>query len=146
MSPKSTRLLLAGAGVMMCAVWALSVAYSADLGGHTLATSGDAKTRNCSEAKQGQTCVPNQGPLMLTEYLACSLEAETRVFNQPEAFACVEAYLAVKLSFVAGVELEIYRQMPLQEQIEINLRAYEAFSDWRDENPHLAKPTMMNDV
>lgn len=146
MSPKRMRLLLVGAGVMVCAAWALSVAIPADVRGHTLITSGGTKTRNCSEATQGQTCVPNQGPLMLTEYLACNLEAETRVLNQLEGFVCTEVFLAVKLSFVAGVDPETYRQMPLQEQIEINLRAYEAFSNWRDENPHMVNPIMMNDV
>jgi len=134
-----TRILFvfAVAVLIVVASQVLPVSIFADVTSFASATSANTKSRKCSETEQGQECWPQQMPSMLTEYLACSSEAAVRILSLAKALACTEALMVVKLSFIAGVDPETYRQMSTEEQIEINNRAYQAFSKWRDENPGL---------
>ena len=92
--------------------------------------SAGAELKSCSDAEPGATCEPDGMPLMLEEYHACSQKAAHEILPLPEAVACAEAGLAVKLSFIAAYEPRSFRELPLQEQVEMNLRAYMAYRHW----------------
>lgn len=132
--------------LIVAALRVLPVSIFTDVTSFASVTSTNTKSKKCSETEQGQACLPQQLPSMLTEYLVCSSEAKVRILGRAEASACTEAYMAVKLSFIAGVDPETYRQMSTEEQIEVNNRSYQAFSNWRDENSSLFNATTASDV
>lgn len=93
------------------------------------------EVQECVAAKIGDICEPNGVPSMLGYYLACLKLARVRILSQTEAFACTEAFLAVKLSFVAGFDPSSYRRLPLEERVEMNRRAYLAYRSWNKKLP-----------
>ncbi len=123
--------------VLAYAAWALPVVVQPNQGEHASADVASSKPKPCTDAAFGETCVPLQSPLMFTEYLACSSKSETLRLSRSEVIACMEAYLAVKLSFISEIEPEYFREMSRERQIEINRRAFMAYRKWRDENPNL---------
>jgi len=120
--------------LLSCAAWYWPGAFRSSQTSVNVAMSNP---NPCTDAEFGETCIPNQSPLMLTEYLACSSKAESQILNQSEAIACLQAYLAVKLSFISGVGLENYPIIPQEQRVEINRRAFKAYRKWRVENPSL---------
>lgn len=127
--------ILTGAVVLSYAAWASPISIWSNKGGHVTVELAPSKLKECSVAEHGQICIPDEGPLMLNEYLECSSQAETQILSQSMVIACMEAYLAVKLSFISGIEPNSYRQMPREQKIEVNRRAFEAYRSWRDRNP-----------
>lgn len=122
--------ILATAVALSYAAWASPVSIWPNKNGQTAVNLGSSKLKNCADTEYGQTCMPDEGPLMLSEYQACSSQAGIQILSQSRAFACMEAYLTVKLSFISGIEPNSYRQMPHEEQIEVNRRAFEAYRNW----------------
>lgn len=142
MSKLNIYSILAGAVVLSYTAWAAPISIWSNKGGHVTTDQETSKLMNCTIAEIGQACTPEEGPLMLGEYLACSSQAETRTLSLSRAIACMEAYLTVKLSFISGVEPNSYRQMPREQRLEINRRAFEAYRNWMDRNPTAVAPSV----
>lgn len=142
MSKLNIYSILAGAVVLSYAAWAAPISIWSNKTGHVTTDQDSSKLMKCAVAEIGQTCMPEKGPLMLSEYLVCSSQAETQILSQSRAIACMEAYLTVKLSFISGVEPNSYRQMPREQQIEVNRRAFEAYRNWMDGNQIVVAPTV----
>lgn len=130
MSKLNIYSILTGVVVLLYAAWAAPISIWSNKSGHVTTDLDSSKLKYCAVAEIGQTCMPDEGPTMLSEYLACSSQAETQLLSQSRAKACMEAYLAVKLSFISGVEPNSYRRMPHERQIEVNRRAFEAYRNW----------------
>ena len=126
--------IVASAVVLSYTAWASPVSIWSNNDGHEVVDLNPQNLKACSVTEHGQTCIPDEGPLMLNEYLACSSQAATQLLSQSRAIACMETYLAVKLSFISGVERSSFRHMPQDQQIEINRKAFEAYRNW---NPYV---------
>lgn len=119
---------LVAAPIAAAAAWAVWAGVGGAAEPASATVSGPAVP--CAEAVTGTVCQPARMPAEFAAYRACSDEATRRVLAPEEGVACVEAFLAVKLAFIAGVDRDAYRQMPLEEQIELNLTAYNAYRAW----------------
>lgn len=68
------------------------------------------------------------------KYATCSEAAATRELSRSEVAHCVNIYLSLKLSFLHGVSLERYHQMPVKTKIVANEKGYAAFRAWLHRN------------
>lgn len=136
-----TMILLGLTGLVAAA----SAALALTTGGpsqptQTAASAELAAQPSCDVAQPGATCLPVGAPERLDDYRLCSAVAATRMLGPDEAEPCLEAFLAVKLSFIAGMDVESYRALPVEDQIALNLTAYSAYRAWRMANPDAVTP------
>lgn len=122
--------------VLAYAAWAFPSVIKSNQGEHATPDVALSNPKPCTDAAFGETCTLTQSPFMLAEYLTCSSKAAAQVLNQSEVIACMQAYLAVKLSFISGVELGNYQGLPPEKRGEINRRAFKAYRKWKGENPN----------
>lgn len=78
---------------------------------------------------------PDREALLVHYY--CAEIAAHRMLPAPEAFACAEAYTALKLSLIPGIDREGYDGLTASERAEVNRRAYATFVLWQADHAPL---------
>ena len=68
--------------------------------------------------------------VLFDEYLLCSENATKQILSRNEVEACSDLYLAIKLSFLDGVTMDRYFDMPPKTKAVANDKGYASFRAW----------------